>query len=128
MPAKIEREHKKKKRDLSNKKRRDHIRVKNREERKKKWRQEAKLTQNARMIINIMAENKIRGSYKDYILIVGNNLIDWKRSYNVTIKRDAESGSVGVLIMHKKNLKNVLPAAMAAEFWHPTLGRAGATT
>jgi len=84
-------------------------------------------TPNAKMILDAMRSEGVKGNYRDYVLLVGDRLIDWKGSHNiVTIDGNKPAHVSGIRLMHKRNLKNVLPEDIAAMFWHPKMGRMGA--
>lgn len=78
-------------------------------------------TANAKIIRDLMVANKVKGKYKDYVIIAGNRLIDWVASYDI-IKTD-EDGSVksagvdGMALIHKRNLSNIIGEEMASKFW-----------
>lgn len=78
-------------------------------------------TVNGKIIRDFMVENKIKGSYKDYVLIVGTRLIDWISSYEIV--RTADDGELqsigvnGIALIHKRNLHRVIDSDMASKFW-----------
>ena len=78
-------------------------------------------TANAKIIIDFMLENKIKGKSKDYVIIAGNRLIDWCGSYDI-IKIN-EDGSVqpavlnNIILVHKRKLCNIIDKDMASKFW-----------
>lgn len=75
---------------------------------------------NAKLIFQFMKTNKIKGDYRDYVLISGDRLINWDNSYNCETKNIEKDG---IKLVHKRNLKNILSEENAAVFWHPKLGR-----
>jgi hypothetical protein len=85
---------------------------------------ESRLKPNAKMIVEAMKEAKIKGNYRDYVLLVGDRLIDYRESHGLAALDGLSSARVeGMAVMHKKRLKNILPEDVAALFWHPRLGR-----
>jgi len=84
-------------------------------------------TPNAQMILDAMGAGGVKGNYRDYVLLVGDRLIDWKGSHGIVNTDDNKPAHVqGIRLVHKKNLKSILPEEVAAQFWHPKLGRKGA--
>lgn len=78
-------------------------------------------TANAKIIRDLMAANKVKGKYKDYVIIAGNRLIDWVASYDIIKTEDDGSvrsaGVDGMALIHKRNLVNIIGADMASKFW-----------
>lgn len=65
------------------------------------------------------------GDVRDYMVLVGNRMIDYKGSYDIVFE---SGGKVGVgddkiRVVHKKLLKNIIGKTAALRFWHPTFGR-----
>ncbi len=71
-------------------------------------------------IATFMAEGKVRGNVKDYVLFVGDQMIDNWGQY--TIRRTAEGAGLMALV-HKRDLHKVIGAEAAARFWHRRLGK-----
>ena len=78
------------------------------------------ITENGRRIRRFMIEHRVKGHYKDYVIIIGTTLIDYHGSLPVP------STFEGAVLVHKRKLKNILNPEVAAKFWHPRLGRVGA--
>jgi len=84
---------------------------------------------NAKMIATAMASEKIRGDCRDYVLLVGDRLIDYRDSHGMTITQADGTQPIKVdkpWLVHKRNLHKIMSPELAARFWHPTLGRLGA--
>ena len=80
-------------------------------------------TPNGRHIVKLMIEEKIKGNYKDYVIIIGDQLLDWRRTMTM---KTTEGASVGVnqpVLVHKSKLKNIISQEAAETFWHPRYGR-----
>jgi hypothetical protein len=97
-----------------------------RREKKAKEMGKESLTSNAKMIVGVMDSDGVSGNYKDYVLLTGDRLIDWKRSHAIRTPDGKSIGVDGIALVHKKKLANMLPAEIADQFWHPKMGRAGA--
>lgn len=80
-------------------------------------------TQNGRHIIKLMIEEKIRGSFKDYVIIVGNQLLDWRKNMTLTAHDGLSVRVDKPVLVHKSKLKNIISQEAAAAFWHPVFGR-----
>ena len=78
---------------------------------------------NAELIGMFMRSSKVKGSYKDYVLITQGRLIDWERSLDCVAEDGKPVSTNGTALVHKRNLKNFLSADVAAMFWHPVIGR-----
>ena len=81
---------------------------------------------NAKKIADFMKEEGIRGDYRDYVLFVGDRLIDYRKSFNMATLFMTPSPRVGIALVHKKHLKDLMYEKFAKLFWHPKLGRLGA--
>lgn len=83
-------------------------------------------TPNGGMIRNMMKSTKQKGNPKDFVILVGNRLIDWWGSYDVMYQPEGENeakkmGVDGVALLHKRILHNILPAEIASQFWNKKL-------
>jgi hypothetical protein len=80
-----------------------------------------------RMIQDLMRSVGADGSYKDYVVIAGNRLVDWRGSYDIKRAEDSKSVGIpdGVALIHKRKLKNVIGDGAAKMFWRPGVGRVG---
>lgn len=77
-------------------------------------------TENGRMIYNLMLSRKIKGRYKDYVIINASRMIDWLGSYEIMDTRNGtlESFTInGVALIHKRNLYKILGKEVADKFW-----------
>lgn len=90
------------------------------------------ISENSRKIKHFMINRGVKGSYKDYVILTGNTLVDSFGSYTIAFvsgENDANrslSGIEGVALIHKRDLKILIGEKSARKFWHPRLGRAGA--
>ncbi len=78
-------------------------------------------TYNGRLIYELMKENKVKGKYKDYVIITGTKIIDWLNVYEmaINIKEDIHSyGMDGIALIHKSRLKNIIGEEAAKKFWN----------
>jgi len=65
------------------------------------------------------------GDVRDYMVLVGNRMVDYKGSYDMVLEGGGKVG-VGddeIRVMHKKRLKYIIGETAALRFWHPTFGR-----
>lgn len=77
-------------------------------------------TTNAEQIYNLMKARKIKGKYKDYVIIFGSRLIDWLGSYEIRVRDGDEVkkyGVDGMALIHKSKLKSVIGEDEAEKFW-----------
>jgi len=82
-------------------------------------------TANAKVIRDLMLANKVKGDYRDHVIIAGARLIDWKGSYDIRREDDGKTVGVnGMAIVHKAKLANIIGEEMASNFWG-SVGRVG---
>ena len=86
-----------------------------------KWKQSKYA--NGIMIHDLMKAHKVNGNFKDYVVIVGNRLIDYRRSFDITLDDEGTLGVDGIALVHKRKLKNIIGEKAAAQLWHPIFGR-----
>lgn len=97
-----------------------------RETKRKRFEQQAQQsapTPNAKLINDLMVEKRVEGDFKDYVIISGSRLIDWKKSFDIKLDGDKSLGIDGVALIHKRRLHNIVGDEEASRFWHPGLGR-----
>jgi transposase len=92
-------------------------------ERKRLRRMETAKTQNARHIVESMISTGIRGDYRDYVLMVGDQLIDWRKTMNVQAEDGLPVRVEKPVLIHKSKLAKIIGVEAAKTFWHPTFGR-----
>lgn len=80
-------------------------------------------TQNGRHIIQLMIEEKVRGDFKDYVIIVGDQLLDWRKNMTLTAQDGLSVRVANPVLVHKSKLKNIISQEAAEAFWHPVFGR-----
>jgi hypothetical protein len=68
------------------------------------------------MIADLMFAKKQRGKVKDWAVISGSRLVDWRGSYDVQVKDGALTDSV--TLIHKRDLFKVLEEGEADRFWN----------
>jgi hypothetical protein len=76
-------------------------------------------TANASRIYDLMKARKVKGKYKDYVIICGSRLIDWLGSYEIRVDDGDEikrCGTESMVLVHKSKLKEVIGKA-AEKFW-----------
>jgi len=77
-------------------------------------------TANAKVIRDLMLANKVKGRFKDYVVIAGTRLMDWLGSYDILHESEEglkAAGINGMALIHKSKLVNIIGAEMAAQFW-----------
>jgi hypothetical protein len=93
----------------------------------KRERDEAKMarakTQNGRHIVRTMLDEKIKGDFKDYVIIVGDQLLDWQKTMTLTAHDGMPVRVDKPVLIHKSKLKNIISPEAAKAFWHPVFGR-----
>ena len=96
------------------------------EKKRKEVQIERKITPNARVIQGLMRSRNVKGDYREYVVLTGNSLVDWKGSHTLSTSDGKVIGVKEMALVHKRNLKNFLPSEIAERFWHPKLGTLGA--
>lgn len=76
---------------------------------------------NGKIIYGFVKRTKAKGSFKDYVLITGSRMIDYRNSYNIMIENKTENNNI--YLLHKSKLKNLIGKEEALKFWHPKIGR-----
>lgn len=76
-------------------------------------------TANATIIRDLMIASKVKGKFKDYVVLAGNRIMDWLGSYDVLKQTEDGIKSVGfhgMALIHKSKLRNVI-GEQADLFW-----------
>lgn len=106
---------------------RDKKRDKRKRKEKKRGPKDAQIrkapTTNGRLIQDLMTSRQVKGSFKDYVIIAGNRMIDWVESWDVFTPSGDPLGIEGVVLIHKSKLDTVIDSKFAEKFWHPKHGR-----
>lgn len=84
-------------------------------------------TDNGRMIAELMHSKKIKGSPKDFVIVVGRRLIDYQGTYDIR-GLEAKHGFAGVSLVHKRELDRVVGPNESRRFWRRGLGRVHANS
>jgi hypothetical protein len=76
-------------------------------------------TVNGRMIYELMKERKVRGRYKDYVIINGTKLMDWLGTYEIKIigGKNAVFFINSVILVHKSKLSRFIGKEGELKFW-----------
>lgn len=74
-------------------------------------------TDNGRMIAELMHTKGVKGSPKDWVILVGRRLIDHGGTH------DLQTGFSGVNLVHKKDLERYVGEQESRRFWRRGLGR-----
>lgn len=88
-----------------------------------------KLKGNALLIKKLMFERNVKGDYRDYIVLSGTRLYHYFGIMELS-NPDGKEFSVGktqMLLVHKKEMRKFFSEETSLKFWHPKLGRLGAT-
>lgn len=77
-------------------------------------------SKHGKKIYEAMMEENIDGNYKDYVLLINDDLIDWQRTAKIVTddENKAPLRVKGVQLVHKRKLKNIIGVA-AQQFWGP---------
>ena len=94
-----------------------------REARVQKARDQILPTANARIIRDLMFNQKIRGNYKDFVVLAGKRLVDWQDSYDMVTEEGKTVGVQNMALVHKSKLANIVGLELAGRFWRPGIGR-----
>lgn len=62
------------------------------------------------------------GRYKDYVVIFGTVLLDWKDRYEATRTDGSPLTTNQILAVHKSKLHGMIPDKIASLFWHKSTG------
>lgn len=76
-------------------------------------------TENGKLICKLMRNMGVKGNYKDYVLVTPTEIIDWQDKWLVVSGDTFDRPQ----LMHKKLLRHILGEDVAAQIWHPTIGR-----
>jgi hypothetical protein len=75
-------------------------------------------TVNGRMIYDLMKERKVKGRYKDYVVINGAKLMDWLGTYEIKIiGGNAVFFTNSVILVHKSKLSRFIGKEGELKFW-----------
>lgn len=78
-------------------------------------------TKNGQFIYDLMVERKIKGKYKDHVILMDDLLIDWLDSYGMKYTRDndivVKATINGIALIHKSKLCFVLGKEIGEKFW-----------
>ena len=76
-------------------------------------------TVNGRMIYELMKERKVKGRYKDYVIINGSRLMDWLGTYEIKVigGKNAALFLDGVVLVHKSKLSRFIGKEGELKFW-----------
>jgi len=84
-------------------------------------------TDNGRMIAELMHAKGVKGSPKDFVIVVGRRLIDYRGTYDIR-GLEAPLGFAGVTLVHKRELERVVGEKESRRFWRRGLGRVHANS
>jgi len=73
------------------------------------------LTKNGERIFNTMRDNKVKGNWKDWVLFVGDQMIDRYGTYTITRGEDAPPDVIA--LVHKSKLAKILGEKFGGMFW-----------
>jgi hypothetical protein len=81
------------------------------------------LTHHGKRLMAFMGDSKAKGNFKDYVLFVGDQMIDAWGQY--TIRRQAVEGAepAPVVLVHKRDLRKIIGDDNAKRFWHRGIGK-----
>ena len=77
---------------------------------------------NAIMIRKLMATQAMHGNPKNFVVIVGNQLIDTSGTFKGFLSEGGRVVGDSVLLVHKKDLAKIIGKKAALRFWHPDVG------
>jgi len=95
--------------------------VKQRNRRDKKLKKASKYP-NGRAIQDLMLEQRIKGDYRDYIVLNEDSMLDYRGTYNISYTNAPDFGKDEFFIIHKKELHKLI-GEKSLDFWHPIIGR-----
>ena len=75
-------------------------------------------TVNGRMIYELMKERKVKGRYKDYVIINGSRLMDWLGTYEIKVIGEKNVFFISsVTLVHKSKLSRFIGKEGELKFW-----------
>ena len=80
-------------------------------------------TANGRIIRDMMLSSKVKGNFKDFVIIAGERLLDWCGSYDILTTEGEKVSAKAVALVHKSKLRNIIGEEQARRFWRPGIGR-----
>lgn len=83
--------------------------------------QQRKLPPFLKNIKAMMKLKKLKGSPKDYVVLSGEMMMDYRANYKITRIDDVKHHG-SMLLLHKRNLYRFIKEEQAKMFWHRTLG------
>lgn len=87
-----------------------------------------RITTNGKIIRDLMLAHKVKGNYKDFVVITGSRLMDWAASFDI---RNVETGQAAstprIMLIHKRDLNRVIGPEAAKAFWRKGIGRTGSS-
>jgi predicted S18 family serine protease len=123
MPKNAKKDKKRKKREAETKEKLRKVRVRLRKERAKEQPSLSTRYPNGKAIEDMMKQEKIKGDYRDYVMIFQDRITDYRGSYNIRTTNDEKVGTERLVLMHKRNLRNIIGEEASRQFWHPQVGR-----
>lgn len=91
-------------------------------------------TVNGKVIADMMHSEKMRGNYKDHVILSGSSLLDYNGTFEMRLQpidsvtglpidKEKKLSVPSVCIVHKRKLHNFIGDEQAALFWKPGFGR-----
>ena len=77
---------------------------------------------NALMIRKLMATQAMHGNPKNFVVIVGNQLLDCSGTFKGFLSEGGRVTGDSVLLVHKRDLAKIIGKKAALRFWHPDVG------
>lgn len=75
------------------------------------------------LIQSLMKERKVRGNYKDYVIIHAGSMLDHEGLYELTMAESGERVKVeAIQLFHKRELAGFMKPEAARLFWNSRLG------
>lgn len=71
-------------------------------------------TTNGYRIIKFMKTHKVKGNFRDHVLLIGDQLLDNAGTWGITRAGDVHGT---VALVHKSSLREVIGEEAAAKFW-----------
>jgi len=74
-------------------------------------------THNAKIIQDLMDQNKVKGDFRNWVIIAGRRLVDWLGSHAIIGDDVDDSKLEGMKLVHKSLLHHFVGAEWAGKFW-----------
>lgn len=83
----------------------------------------ANITPNGKRIWDMMALSGVKGNHRDYVIFVGDQLIETYNTYTFKPSGDGKAPDSKIRLVHKSKLPAILGPEQGAKFWDKRIGK-----